>query len=111
MSAAPVRHDGDALAAHLAALPQWRHAPERGGLIVREFVFADFVAAFGFMAQVALHAERMNHHPEWFNVYNRVQVTLTTHDAHGLSAKDIEMAGLMDRLATALGARAAASST
>jgi len=111
VSAAPARLDGEALTAQLQALPHWRHAPDRGGLIVREFVFADFVAAFGFMAQVALHAERMNHHPEWFNVYNRVQVTLTTHDANGLSAKDIEMAGLMDRLATALGARAPASST
>ncbi len=85
------------LAATLASLPGWTHSPQRGGLIAREFVFGDFAQAFGFMAQVALHAERMNHHPEWTNVYNRVSVTLTTHDVDGLSARDAELARVMDR--------------
>ncbi|MFO1183144.1 4a-hydroxytetrahydrobiopterin dehydratase [Ottowia sp.] len=86
----------------LQALPDWRHETERGGLIAREFKFHDFAQAFGFMAQVAVIAESRNHHPEWFNVYNRVQVTLTTHDAGGLTMKDIELARTMDRVAAAL---------
>lgn len=90
------------LAVQLPTLDGWAHAAERGGLITKEFQFADFVQAFGFMAQVALHAERMNHHPEWSNVYNRVPVTLTTHDVDGISGKDIEMALLMNRIAAAL---------
>ncbi len=89
------------LAAQLPSLHGWTHADARGGLIAKEFQFADFVQAFGFMAQVALHAERMNHHPEWSNVYHRVSVTLTTHDVDGISGKDIEMARLMDRIAAA----------
>jgi 4a-hydroxytetrahydrobiopterin dehydratase len=62
------------------------------GKLYREFTFSDFVAAFGFMNQVALMAERANHHPEWFNVYNKVQVWLTTHDAGGVTQKDIDLA-------------------
>ncbi|MDA7415590.1 4a-hydroxytetrahydrobiopterin dehydratase [Xenophilus arseniciresistens] len=85
----------------LARAPHWQHSEERGGLISREFRFADFSQAFAFMTQIAMAAERMNHHPEWFNVYNRVRITLTTHDASGLSANDVEMAGLADRLAAA----------
>lgn len=81
----------------LAELPSWRFNAERGGLITREFVFADFVQAFGFMTQIALIAERCNHHPEWSNVYNRVTLTLTTHDVNGLSMNDIELARLADR--------------
>ncbi len=65
----------------------------------REFQFRDFVTAFGFMTQVALIAERMNHHPEWFNVYRTVTVDLTTHDAGGISRKDFELASAMDRVA------------
>ena len=86
----------------LATLPQWKFGAERGGTLTREFVFHDFAQAFGFMGQVAVHAEKRNHHPEWFNVYNRVAVTLTTHDVGGLSANDIAMALLMDRIAAAL---------
>ena len=87
----------------LAALPGWRFDVQRGGLIERDYVFRDFAQAFGFMAQVALVAESRNHHPEWFNVYNKVKVTLTTHDVDGLSMKDIELARFMDRVASALG--------
>ena len=90
----------------LQALPDWRHETGRGGLIAREFKFHDFAQAFGFMAQVAVIAESRNHHPEWFNVYNRVQVTLTTHDAGGLTMKDIELARTMDRVAAALAQQA-----
>jgi 4a-hydroxytetrahydrobiopterin dehydratase len=99
-----VKLTAEQLSAQLPALPGWQHGAERGGLLRREFVFKDFVQAFGFMAQVALHAERMNHHPEWFNVYQRVAVTLTTHDVDGISGKDIEMATLMNDIATAMGA-------
>jgi 4a-hydroxytetrahydrobiopterin dehydratase len=83
----------------LATLPLWQYSADRGGTISREFVFADFVEAFGFMTEVALQAEKRNHHPEWSNVYNRVSVTLTTHDAAGLSMNDIELARHMDRAA------------
>ena len=64
----------------------------------REFQFPDFVHAFGFMTRAALVAEAMNHHPEWFNVYNRVTIDLTTHDAGGISAKDFELAAKLDAL-------------
>src|SRR5215510_10469260 len=83
-------------------LPAWKRSSDRGGILQREFVFQDFAQAFAFMTQVALVAEKRNHHPEWSNVYNRVQVTLTTHDVGGLSMNDIDMALLMDRIATAL---------
>jgi 4a-hydroxytetrahydrobiopterin dehydratase len=67
--------------------------------ISRTFTFADFSAAFGFMARAALAAERMNHHPEWFNVWNRVEVTLSTHDAGGLTERDVKLAEALDRIA------------
>mmetsp|Transcript_15096 Transcript_15096/g.17580 ORF Transcript_15096/g.17580 Transcript_15096/m.17580 type:complete len:176 (+) Transcript_15096:125-652(+) len=67
--------------------------------IKKTFEFTDFKQAWGFMSKVALIAEKMDHHPEWFNVYNRVEVTLTTHDCDGLSTKDVEMAEMMDELA------------
>lgn len=69
------------------------------GKLHRAFEFADFVAAFGFMASAALCAEKRNHHPEWRNVYNRVDVDLSTHDAGGITALDVELAGDMDRIA------------
>lgn len=94
--------DYDQIAARLAALPSWRRSEERGGTLTREFLFHDFAQAFGFMTQVAVLAEKHNHHPEWSNVYNRVAVTLTTHDVGGLSINDIDMALLMDRIAAAL---------
>jgi 4a-hydroxytetrahydrobiopterin dehydratase len=76
----------------------WSFSEDRGGLMWRQFVFPDFVHAFGFMTQLALEAEKRNHHPEWANVYNKVDVTLTTHDVGGLSMRDIELARLADRL-------------
>jgi 4a-hydroxytetrahydrobiopterin dehydratase len=80
----------------LATLPHWAFDEGRGA-IRRSFVFADFGQAFAFMTRLALAAERADHHPEWFNVYNRVDVTLSTHDCHGLSQRDIDMARLADR--------------
>lgn len=69
-----------------------------GGKLHREFKFADFVDAFSFMTRVALRAEAMGHHPEWFNVYNKVTIDLTTHDAGGISGKDFELASKLDAL-------------
>ncbi len=89
---------GTARADALTGLPGWREVDGRDA-IARTFEFADFNAAFGFMARVALHAERMDHHPEWFNVYNRVEVTLSTHDAGGVTDRDIELAAFMDAAA------------
>jgi 4a-hydroxytetrahydrobiopterin dehydratase len=83
----------------LTALPGW--AVENAKLH-REFRFADFVHAFGFMATAAIAIEKMNHHPEWSNVYDRVTVDLTTHDAGGISAKDFELARLLDSIALKL---------
>jgi 4a-hydroxytetrahydrobiopterin dehydratase len=81
----------------LAALPQWSLARE-GKAIERDFAFADFSQAFAFMARVALLAEQHDHHPEWSNVYNRVSIALTTHDAGGISLRDVKMAEAIDRL-------------
>ena len=81
----------------LDGLPDWDHDEGREA-ITRSIVFTDFAEAFGFMAQVALIAERMNHHPEWTNVWNRVEVLLTTHDAGGLSSRDIELAEAIDAI-------------
>ncbi|QZP07972.1 4a-hydroxytetrahydrobiopterin dehydratase [Caenibius sp. WL] len=81
----------------LAALPEWSLRAD-GLAIERTFLFKDFSQAFGFMTRAALLAEVQDHHPEWFNVYNRVQVTLTTHDAGGLSQRDVKMATAMDAL-------------
>jgi len=84
-------------AAAQSALAEWVLARE-GKAIEREFAFADFSEAFAFMTRVALLAEQHDHHPEWFNVYNRVEITLTTHDAGGLSQRDIAMAEAIDAL-------------
>ena len=77
--------------AALADLPDWTLADD-GKSISRELKFADFNEAFGFMTRVALLADKMDHHPEWFNVYNKLEITLTTHDAGGLSERDVKMA-------------------
>jgi 4a-hydroxytetrahydrobiopterin dehydratase len=89
--------DEEARRALATTLPAWEVREDR---IVRRFKFASFVEAFGFMASVALVAERMNHHPEWRNVYSTVDVELTTHDVHGLSELDVELARTMDALAS-----------
>lgn len=85
----------------LDTLPDWEHDPDRGA-ITREFQFADFVQAFAFMTQVALAAEKRNHHPEWSNVYHRVRITLTTHDAGGLTERDVDLARFADGAARSL---------
>jgi 4a-hydroxytetrahydrobiopterin dehydratase len=77
--------------------PDWMFAPQRGGIITRRFLFKDFKQAFAFMTQVALYAEQHNHHPEWGNVYNRVDVTLTTHDANGITQLDLDLASYADQ--------------
>ncbi|MDQ1228748.1 4a-hydroxytetrahydrobiopterin dehydratase [Sphingomonas sp. SORGH_AS 879] len=81
----------------LDGLPEWDWDEARDA-ISRRFVFADFNEAFGFMTRVALLAEKADHHPEWSNVWNRVDIVLTTHDAGGLSARDIDMAEAIDAL-------------
>jgi 4a-hydroxytetrahydrobiopterin dehydratase len=90
----------------LANLPLWRVHPGDRPAIERRLVFADFNAAFGFMTRVALLADKVDHHPEWFNVYNRVEVVLTTHDAGGVTRRDLDMARFIDETADAMGARA-----
>ena len=82
----------------LATLPGWSI---ESGKLHRAFRFGDFVAAFGFMSRCALVAERMNHHPEWFNVYGLVRVDLTTHDCSGISDRDFALAREMNRLSAA----------
>ena len=84
--------------AALATVPDWVPVEGRDA-ISRSFKFENFNAAFGFMTRAALVAEQMNHHPEWFNVWNRVDVTLSTHDAGGLTELDIKLAAAMDKLA------------
>ena len=84
--------------AAVASLKGWAEVPGRDA-ISRSYRFADFNAAFGFMTRVALKADRMDHHPEWFNVYSKVDVTLSTHDASGVTEKDIELANFMDEAA------------
>lgn len=80
----------------LAELPGWSVSD---GKLTREFHFANFVDAFGFMTRAAMEAEKMNHHPEWFNVYNKVTVQLTTHESGGITQRDIALATTMTELA------------
>ena len=90
--------EGQARKDALVKLPQWRELPGRDA-IARKFVFADFNEAFGFMTRAALVAEKLDHHPEWFNVYKTVEVTLSTHDAGGLTERDVKLAEAMDKFA------------
>lgn len=78
--------------------PGWELLKDRDA-VKKTFAFADFSAAWGFMSRVALAAEKADHHPEWFNVYNRVEITLTTHEAKGLTARDAALAGVIERAA------------
>jgi len=89
---------GDARKTALAGLKGWLEVTGRDA-ITKKFVFKDFNQAFGFMSRVALVAEKMDHHPEWFNVYKTVEVTLSTHDAGGLTDRDVKLAEAMDKIA------------
>lgn len=98
MAALPIEPLSEAERAEaLDGLPDWDYDEGRDA-ITRSIVFADFAEAFGFMARVALVAERADHHPEWRNVWNRVDILLTTHDAGGLSPRDIELAEAIDAM-------------
>lgn len=88
----------EAVAKSLAQLPNWKH---ENNSICRSFKFDDFVQAFGFMTQVAFLAEKANHHPDWSNSYNRVDVVLSTHEAQGLTERDFALAGDIEALALA----------
>lgn len=89
---------GDALRSALAGLKGWTEVAGRDA-ITKKFVFKDFNQAFGFMTRAALVAEKMDHHPEWFNVYNKVEVVLSTHSAQGLTELDVKLAQKMDAIA------------
>lgn len=97
-SSPPARLEGAERAEALNALRGWTLVPGRDA-ITRNFRFADFSACWAFMSRVALLAEKLDHHPEWFNVWNRVDITLSTHDVGGLSVLDLAMAMEIDRLA------------
>lgn len=88
----------DARKSALAGLKGWSEVAGRDA-ITKKFVFKDFNQAFGFMTRAALVAEKMDHHPEWFNVYKTVEVTLSTHDAGGLTDRDVKLADAMDKIA------------
>ena len=85
------------ITAALARLPGWARVDGRSA-IAKKFQFADFNGAWGFMSRVALLAESQNHHPEWFNVWSRVEITLSTHDAGGLSARDVKLAEAIEKV-------------
>ena len=93
--AKPTRLNDEQVSAALTGLSGWELVE---GKLHREFKFGNFVEAFGFMSRVALVAERMDHHPEWFNVYSRVVIDLRTHDCDGISDRDFELAGTIDKL-------------
>lgn len=99
------KFDSTELHAALAPLTGWAFDAGRGA-ISRDFVFQDFVQAFAFMTEIALIAEKRNHHPEWTNVYNRVAITLTTHDADGLTQNDIDLARHADAIWSRMASRA-----
>jgi len=88
----------DEIEKSLEKLKGWSFADERKTAIHKEFKFEDFSQAFGFMSRAALAAEKMDHHPDWSNVYNTVKVSLSTHDAGGLTEKDFDLAGKMDKI-------------
>jgi 4a-hydroxytetrahydrobiopterin dehydratase len=93
-----VRATEEQITSNLAGLPGWSRAADRSA-ISKRFQWADFNEAWGFMARVALVAEQMNHHPEWSNVWNRVDITLSTHDAGGLSELDFKLAAAIEKIA------------
>ena len=91
------RLTGSARKTAFAKLDGWSEAKDRDA-ISRTFTFRDFNEAFGFMTRVAIKAQEMDHHPEWFNVYNKVQITLSTHEANGLTKRDIELAHFIETI-------------
>jgi len=93
------RFSGPELKEALAGLDGWAVVD---GKLHKAYKFADFIHAFGFMSTAAIAIEKMNHHPEWFNVYNRVTVDLTSHDAQGITSKDAELAKVLDEIAVRL---------
>jgi 4a-hydroxytetrahydrobiopterin dehydratase len=92
----PIKLNDSEIAVALSKLPGWEN---RGGKLHREYKFTDFVAAFGFMTGAALVAQGMDHHPEWFNVWNTVRIDLATHDSGGITALDVKLAHSMEELA------------
>jgi 4a-hydroxytetrahydrobiopterin dehydratase len=95
---AVARLSDEEIAAAVAKLPGWGRVEGRSA-IAKTFQFDDFNEAWGFMCRVALAAEKQDHHPEWFNVWNRVEITLSTHDADGVSARDVKLAETIERFA------------
>ena len=95
-AANPAKLTENELERELSQLPKWK---VEGNKLRREYVFPDFIAAFGFMASAALVAQAMDHHPEWSNVFNKVRVDLTTHDAGGITLLDVKLASSMEELA------------
>jgi 4a-hydroxytetrahydrobiopterin dehydratase len=87
----------DERASLLARFPEWQYEPERDA-VGRRLNFDDFAQAFGFMTRVAIVAEKMDHHPEWYNVYNRVEIVLTTHDCDGLSQRDADLMQAIEKM-------------
>jgi len=98
-TSSPAKLTETEIAMALSDLPDWK---VEGGKLHREYKFADFVHAFGFMATAAIAIEKRNHHPEWANVYNRVTVDLTTHDAGGITQADFDLAALLEGIAQKL---------
>lgn len=94
----PQKLDSQSIESAMSGLPGWVLSDD-GKAILKTFKFKSFVEAFGFMTRSALHAEKLDHHPEWFNVYSKVDVTLSTHDAGGLTELDFKLAQLMDSVA------------
>lgn len=94
---APVKLTDEQIQEHLSQVPGWTL---ENGKLHRELKFGNFVEAFGFMSQVAMHAEKADHHPEWFNVYNNVCIDLATHDVGGISEKDFDLAKKINQLAS-----------
>ena len=90
-----IRLSDEQINTELAGLPGWSVV---NGKLHKNFVFDDFINAFGFMCKAAIHIEKMNHHPEWFNVYNKISVDLTTHDAGGITQNDIALAKILNSL-------------
>ena len=93
---APEKLSDEQIRKELSDIPGWN---VMNGKLHKDFVFKDFIDAFGFMSRAAIHIEKMNHHPEWFNVYNKIKVDLVTHEAGGITQNDINLAKILNSLA------------